>query len=268
MIRRPRGLSAAGASIRPRARRAASATPGARPISASACASRVLPGSMRCQVDAPDGWGSAITSNSTPASSPRRGSADHGGELVGVREQLRDRQLADRDHQARAQQLDLVRQVPAAARDLVRRGHAIAASAGRLARKTPAYRGHVHALAERLLAAGRAARTSRTSSCRPSTRTACRPGPRARRAPGRSASPATPPARRSPPARSSRGQASHSRSRATWRRSWTRTDTGALCPIGPIRVTPAPSGVTRGRGAPRQITFTLHGGAGTLDSAA
>src|SRR5205085_1336170 len=32
-------------------------------IFASAFASRVLPGSMRCQVDAPDGCGSAITSN-------------------------------------------------------------------------------------------------------------------------------------------------------------------------------------------------------------
>src|SRR6185436_16846539 len=43
------------------------------PISASARTSSVLPGSMRCQVDAPDGWGRAITSNATPASSPRRG---------------------------------------------------------------------------------------------------------------------------------------------------------------------------------------------------
>src|SRR5262249_4009789 len=43
-----------------------------RSISPSARASSVLPGSMRCQVDAPDGWGRAMTSNAAPASSLRR----------------------------------------------------------------------------------------------------------------------------------------------------------------------------------------------------
>jgi hypothetical protein len=57
-----------------------------------------------------------------------------------------DRELSYRNDQARAEQLDLAREVAAAALDLLARRHAVAAAFGSLAGKTPAHRGHVHAV--------------------------------------------------------------------------------------------------------------------------
>jgi hypothetical protein len=71
--------------------------------------------------------------------------ADHLGELVDVGPELRDRELADRDDEARPQQAQLGVQMAAAPLDLGGRRHAIASAARGLARKTSAHRGHVDA---------------------------------------------------------------------------------------------------------------------------
>src|SRR5215510_3944326 len=193
---------------------------------------------MRCQVDAPDGCGSAMTSNSIPDSAPRRGrpttcaSDSASGNSCAIASlptgiTRRGRRSSTsrvrcRRHRAISSGDGTGSPPPLALPGKHRHTAAMYTRWRNASSSRPSCANQPNIVLPAVHANGLPAGPSRTPGAWPISITGDTTG-----------SPVT-----TGPIISE--QSRQPRSWVTWRFSWTRTDTGALCPIG---VTPAPSGV-------------------------